>query len=68
MSADTPKKPVHLVVLQHGLWGCPDNLSFVEGLLLEHANQHAAACGCVRTLNSPVNFQKLTYDGIDVCG
>lgn len=27
--------PLHLVVLQHGLWGQPENLGFLEGLLTQ---------------------------------
>lgn len=60
--------PVHLIVMQHGLWGHPDNLKALEGLVLKHADNCGDLACPVRTINSHVNFEVLTYDGIDVCG
>lgn len=60
---------VHLVVLQHGLWGSPADVanltSYLEKALAQqptHEDEELAL------LKSAVNAKRLTYDGIDVCG
>ena len=67
---------VHLVVLQHGLWGQPGDLGFLENLISSYTptkqqHQNSGNTGVsgdtVRVLNSNVNSQRLTYDGIDKC-
>mmetsp|Transcript_15010 Transcript_15010/g.39715 ORF Transcript_15010/g.39715 Transcript_15010/m.39715 type:complete len:457 (-) Transcript_15010:13-1383(-) len=61
----TEHNNVHLVVLQHGLWGNAQNLAELERMLRSQAGPN------VEILNSKVNehgkaFQ--TYDGVDQCG
>lgn len=46
---------VHVVFLQHGLWGSAVNLSFLEELLNERFNDDKTLI-----VNSTVNEQKLT--------
>jgi hypothetical protein len=64
---------VHLVVLQHGLWGKPVHVEHMEKLLMEHCQRRAGTESSpskreVRSLNSDVNQDKTTYDGIDNSG
>lgn len=55
--------------MQHGLWGNSTNLEPLEQMLQEHCNTSLAASSLpVRTVNSPVNNEKLTYDGVHTCG
>lgn len=54
---------VHLIVLQHGLWGNPGHMSKFK----EYMEQRLHGTP-VEFLNSSCNVGKLTYDGIDVCG
>ncbi|GAX72937.1 hypothetical protein CEUSTIGMA_g392.t1 [Chlamydomonas eustigma] len=61
------KENVHLVVLQHGLWGIAENLSFLESELLRVVASTKPSMS-VKTLNSNASEKKKTYDGIDVCG
>lgn len=56
---------VHLIVLQHGLWGKSENLNFLEKLLSDYAAKHGHS---VRVLNSNVNEGTHTYDGVDLGG
>ncbi|MEW5310964.1 MAG: hypothetical protein WDW38_002715 [Sanguina aurantia] len=59
-------KQVHLLILQHGLWGTASNLDWLEQLIQkEYA---ASASPSLRVLNSRVNEKNLTYDGVDICG
>lgn len=70
-AAPPSSSDVHLVVLQHGLWGKPEHVAYVEKLMLEHCarRENEAACKvAVRSLNSNVNEEKTTYDGIDFSG
>ncbi|GLC34078.1 hypothetical protein PLESTM_000150600 [Pleodorina starrii] len=53
---------MHLVVIQHGLWGFPANTAHLSLLLRERLGHGYFI------LNSDVNSGNLTYDGIDVCG
>ncbi|GIL78881.1 hypothetical protein Vretimale_124 [Volvox reticuliferus] len=53
---------MHLVVVQHGLWGYPANTAYLSLLLRERLGHGYFV------LNSDVNSGNLTYDGIDVCG
>jgi hypothetical protein len=53
---------MHLVVVQHGLWGYPANTAHLSLLLRERLGKDYFI------LNSDVNNGNLTYDGIDVCG
>ncbi|KAF6266471.1 putative serine esterase-domain-containing protein [Scenedesmus sp. NREL 46B-D3] len=64
-------RAVHLVVLQHGLWGRPDDVARLAAFL--QAAFHAADAqqqlqDRIVVLNSTCNARVLTYDGIDVCG
>ncbi|EFJ45813.1 hypothetical protein VOLCADRAFT_93914 [Volvox carteri f. nagariensis] len=49
----------HLFVCQHGLWGSPEDVSFLEQYL-----QHNGWL----TLNARSNSARCTFDGADVCG
>ncbi|KXZ46295.1 hypothetical protein GPECTOR_45g165 [Gonium pectorale] len=49
----------HLFVCQHGLWGSPSDVSFLETFL-----QHNGWL----TLNAQSNSARGTFDGADVCG
>lgn len=53
---------MHLVIIQHGLWGYPSNTAYLSRLLKERLGS------MYYILNSDVNSGNLTYDGIDVCG
>ncbi|KXZ51765.1 hypothetical protein GPECTOR_11g209 [Gonium pectorale] len=53
---------MHLIVVQHGLWGMPANTAYLCDLL---CNQLGPG---YHVLNSNVNSGNLTYDGIDLCG
>jgi hypothetical protein len=57
-------KDVHLVVLQHGLWGNPKQLGNLEATL----NAVLADKGPTKVVNCSANVGMLTYDGVDVCG
>ena len=52
----------HLVVIQHGLWGHPDNTKYLANLLEEQLGEGFVFLNCAE------NIGNLTYDGIDVCG
>ncbi|KAJ3271227.1 hypothetical protein HDV01_006960 [Terramyces sp. JEL0728] len=52
---------MHLVVLQHGLWG---NTTHVETIIPHLKEKHADLV----FLNIETNQGNLTYDGIDICG
>ncbi|KAL6760525.1 putative serine esterase-domain-containing protein, partial [Haematococcus lacustris] len=58
-----PLGQLHLVVLQHGLWGTPEDMDFVANMLRRGTDPRR-----VVVLNSGVNASRLTYDGIDVLG
>ncbi|GFR42453.1 hypothetical protein Agub_g3360 [Astrephomene gubernaculifera] len=53
---------MHLVVIQHGLWGQPANTAYLATLLRERLGDD------YDIINSDVNCGNLTYDGVDVCG
>ncbi|GFR45502.1 hypothetical protein Agub_g6890 [Astrephomene gubernaculifera] len=53
---------MHLVVLQHGVWGDPSNTRYLATLLSNYFDQSA------HVLNFAGNSGLATYDGIDVCG
>ncbi len=53
---------MHLVVVQHGLWGNHGNTKYLADLL------HSQLGDGYIILNSHVSNGNLTYDGIDVCG
>jgi hypothetical protein len=55
---------VHLVVLQHGLWGYPAHLGNLEATL----RSALEGKGPVVVVNCAANAGVLTYDGIDTCG
>eukprot|EP00878_Enallax_costatus_P041377 GHUV01048123.1.p1 GENE.GHUV01048123.1~~GHUV01048123.1.p1 ORF type:complete len:103 (-),score=9.78 GHUV01048123.1:287-595(-) len=60
---------VHLVVLQHGLWGSPGDVANLTSYLEQALAQHTAhEDEQLAFLKSAVNARTLTYDGIDVCG
>ncbi|KAF8056457.1 LPL1 [Scenedesmus sp. PABB004] len=68
---------IHLVVLQHGLWGSPDNVGRLHDWLAQHLPGARGSSGGAdpaapaeqwRLLNSDVNAGRATYDGVDVCG
>jgi hypothetical protein len=64
-------RAVHLVVLQHGLWGRPDDVVRLAAFLqaaFEAADAREQLQDRVVVLNSTCNVRVLTYDGIDVCG
>ncbi len=58
---------VHLVVLQHGLWGNPAHLRIVKEHLEAHL-QPKSSTDSLQFVYSDVNVGYLTYDGVDVCG
>ncbi|KAG2490544.1 hypothetical protein HYH03_010938 [Edaphochlamys debaryana] len=53
---------MHLIVIQHGLWGAPPNTAYLASLLAKELGDD------YHILNSDVNVGNDTYDGIDVCG
>ncbi|GAX83697.1 hypothetical protein CEUSTIGMA_g11122.t1 [Chlamydomonas eustigma] len=55
----------HLVVLQHGLWGKPENLDYLQENLVRNSKEMSHLS--THFLISTVNFG-LTLDGIDMCG
>jgi predicted alpha/beta-fold hydrolase len=70
-SKDTDNRALHLVVLQHGLWGRPDDVARLAAYLqaaFETAEAQQQLQDRVVVLNSTCNARVLTYDGIDVCG
>ncbi|WIA15380.1 hypothetical protein OEZ85_002042 [Tetradesmus obliquus] len=65
------ERAVHLVVLQHGLWGRPDDVARLAAFLqaaFEAADAREQLQDRVAVKNSTCNLRVLTYDGIDVCG
>ena len=63
--------PVHLVVVQHGLWGQPSHTARLCAHLEQAlAQRPAAKKGLVQysVVNSELNAGQRTYDGIDACG
>ncbi|KAJ3178016.1 hypothetical protein HDU87_003793 [Geranomyces variabilis] len=54
---------MHLVVIQHGLWGKPAHMGYVDSKL--RARFPASE---LETINYGGNSNTLTYDGVDVCG
>jgi esterase/lipase len=68
---DVVNSAVHLVVLQHGLWGRPDDVARLAAYLqaaFQTADAQQQLHDRVVVLNSTCNARVLTYDGIDVCG
>ncbi|KAJ3039846.1 hypothetical protein HDV00_011755 [Rhizophlyctis rosea] len=66
MSGDSPvaidKKPVHLVVLMHGLWGNAKAMTFTETNLKKRFGDK------IEIMNHTGSEGTRTYDGIDTCG
>ncbi|KAG0230130.1 hypothetical protein BGW42_001155 [Actinomortierella wolfii] len=64
-SASTPTdnthEGIHLVVLQHGLWGTASHVKFIE----QQFKQRLGDRLCV--YRARANESKFTYDGIDLC-
>ncbi|KAJ3158761.1 hypothetical protein HDU86_002441 [Geranomyces michiganensis] len=54
---------MHLVVIQHGLWGKPAHMGSVEAKLRARFPSDE-----LETFNYAGNSNTLTYDGVDVCG
>eukprot|EP00744_Colponema_vietnamica_P013875 GILI01019447.1.p1 GENE.GILI01019447.1~~GILI01019447.1.p1 ORF type:complete len:448 (-),score=66.23 GILI01019447.1:36-1337(-) len=52
----------HLVIVAHGLWGTPKDVSFLANQIQKHAGSEFLVH--VSLVNSGIK----TYDGIDVCG
>lgn len=59
---------VHLIVLQHGLWGSPVDVENLTKYLREALRKQSPTEDELAFLTSGVNARRLTYDGIDVCG
>lgn len=59
---------VHLIVLQHGLWGSPADVENLTEYLREALQKQGQSAEELALLASGVNARRLTYDGIDVCG
>ena len=55
---------MHLVVIQHGLWGDPTNTQYLADLL----SKQLGGQGQCHVVNSAVNVKFATYDGVDTCG
>ncbi|KAG0327169.1 hypothetical protein BGZ99_008259 [Dissophora globulifera] len=53
---------VHLVVLQHGLWGNVDHVRFIAAQFKERLGDR------ILVYRAQTNEAKFTYDGVDVCG
>ncbi|GLI61352.1 hypothetical protein VaNZ11_003715 [Volvox africanus] len=53
---------MHLIVLQHGVWGNPSNVKYLSKLLIERFGNKGFV------LNFSGNLKFATYDGIDICG
>ncbi|KAG0306266.1 hypothetical protein BGZ98_002689 [Dissophora globulifera] len=53
---------VHLVVLQHGLWGNVDHVRFLAAQFKERLGDR------ILVYRAQTNEAKFTYDGVDVCG
>ena len=56
---------VHLVVVQHGLWGTPGNMAAVVDML---QSVEPAPGERLVVVNSDVNERRKTHEGIDTCG
>ncbi|TPX40013.1 hypothetical protein SeLEV6574_g06858 [Synchytrium endobioticum] len=56
-------KEIHLVVLQHGLWGVPNHFK----VMLKHMEEVHSLTE-IRILNSDVSVGFQTYAGVDQCG
>ena len=54
-------KPVHLLVMVHGMWGNPNHLSEMERIIQERCGSDSG----LRTLVAKSNQESSTYDGID---
>jgi hypothetical protein len=61
MNMDRPE--VHLIVLQHGLWGVPLHLEALRKILEDTCPKDT-----VRIVNCDKSPASNTYDGVDVCG
>ncbi|KAJ3052113.1 hypothetical protein HK097_006888 [Rhizophlyctis rosea] len=62
MPVPDPPKPIHLVLLMHGLWGNHQNLAFLESKLVDRFGSH------LEVINFAGNDGNRTYDGVDGCG
>ena len=57
-------RPVHLLVLIHGLWGHPDHLAELSRVIRETHFEKDSTCG-LEVLLAETNREDSTYDGID---
>lgn len=66
----TGKKPCHLVVLVHGLWGNRSHLDYMSNALKESFESREDTCSKEELVvyTPHLNEGYKTYDGIDVCG
>lgn len=62
------KATIHLIVLQHGLWGHSGDVAKLTDFLRNAFQVQGQEPDEIVLLNSEVNSRRLTYDGIDVCG
>ncbi|KAF9973773.1 hypothetical protein BGZ73_002961 [Actinomortierella ambigua] len=60
--ADDSHEGIHLVVLQHGMWGYASHVKFIETQFKQSLGDRL----CV--YRARANESKYTYDGIDLCG
>lgn len=59
-------KPVHLLVLVHGMWGNPDHLAEMDRIIREQRGAEPGPNGeRLHTLVAQSNKESGTYDGID---
>lgn len=59
-------KPVHLVVMVHGMWGNSGHLSEMERIVRERRGEEAGPHGEeLRILVAKSNEESGTYDGVD---
>ena len=59
-------KPVHLVVMVHGMWGNPGHLSEMERIVRERRASEPGPDGEeLQILLAKSNSESSTYDGID---
>ncbi|KAF9168275.1 hypothetical protein DFQ26_000105 [Actinomortierella ambigua] len=59
---DDSHEGIHLLVLQHGMWGYASHVKFIETQFKQHLGDRL----CV--YRARANESKYTYDGIDLCG
>ena len=64
MATDAATKPVHLLVLVHGMWGDPSNLAELARVIRETRGTDAEGIE-LHVLLAETNRAESTYDGID---